>query len=146
MSLDKNNIPVGPEVNVKRTIENPTPEQIEALVAECSGRGGSEDELHVSVEGWRKDTVEVGGTMLAKVGAVLRRCGSAVVSIVVIRDGEALESLWLTVNKVHNGRKVFRGPEYAFAPVDVESKPFPKAQEVEADAYMVGIEERGERS
>lgn len=101
-----------------------TKEGIAALRERCAGKQGHEDAesvLHWSK--WDADHVEVYTTGRgADIARIIDRCGSAIESFSETSDG----GVRLIVKvRSGDGKKVFRGIEYAFAPVDVESKPFP---------------------
>ena len=99
-----------------------TPERLSALREQCSGKAGHADAE--TVLHWDKgdpDHVEVYTTGRgADIARIIDRCGSAIESFQ--RSGDSVK---LRIRKHHDGRKAFRGIEFAFAPVDVDSTPFP---------------------
>lgn len=104
-----------------------TPEALEALAERCKGfGGGQETECNLTFEGWNPDWVEVGGTRKLEVAKVIERCGSAVLGF-----WENEHSVTLRVARKHpeTGKRVFRGFQYAFSPVDISSAPFPGQEE-----------------
>lgn len=101
-----------------------TPENLTALAAKYSGLGGDDEaETVLAWEKWEPDRVEFTSTRGADIARLIRRCGSAVTEWVDL--GESV-TLRLT-KKAQNGRRAFRGMEYAFAPLDVPSEPWDRS-------------------
>jgi hypothetical protein len=105
-----------------------TPDLLEKLAQECKGRGGSEDEINLAWEAWNPKYVELSTSYLSAVGAIIKRCGSAVTHFFAAHDQNgrvATVTLRISTRHPETKAKVFRGFGYAFAPVDVEKTPFP---------------------
>ena len=105
-----------------KTWKKPTAKILASIRAECSGRGGdyeSETTLHWCK--WQPGVVEFYSRKGADVIPIIDRCGSMIDRYYVHED-----SVWFRIQtKTPEGKRVFRGFGYAFAPLDVESKPFP---------------------
>jgi hypothetical protein len=107
-----------------------TADNLSALAAKYGGRAGDDEAETILM--WRKDdptSVEFTSTRGADIARMIRRCGSAVAEFV-----DFGESVTLRLHqKNREGRKAWRGMEYAFAPLDVESEAwdskYPKADE-----------------
>lgn len=98
-----------------------TEESLASLCERCKGKsGGNEAETVLCYEAWNPDYVEITTSRLADVPAIVHRCGSAVLCY-----WEHSESVTLRISRKVNGKRIFRGFEYAFAPVDVVSSPWP---------------------
>lgn len=98
-----------------------TPEGLEALRRRChksTGDRESEEVLHWNRLDAAAGYVEVTGAgRLSTIGRIIDRCGSA-----VLGWRAAPESITLRVRiRTESGAVVFRGIEYAFAPVDMPS-------------------------
>ena len=103
----------------------PTKANLEIIDRLCSGKGG--DFEAEAVLGWSKWEADRGYVTFtsrrgADISAVIRRCGSAIRRFSKLGDEVSFEINMKTIE----GKNVFRGFQYAFAPIDIESKPLPK--------------------
>ncbi len=99
-----------------------TPALRAELMEDCKGKGGDPDAETVLNYTKRSHThVDFYSCRGSDVCRVLRRAGSAVESFTKRDEGVSLKVRIRT----EDGRKVFRGFEFSFAPIDVESQPMP---------------------
>lgn len=102
-----------------------TPALLNQLRAAARGLSGDQDAE--AVLGWTKHDsaqgyVDFYSCRGSDILRVIDRCGSQIISFTK-RD----ESISLRIRiRSEGGQKVFRGMEFAFAPVDVESAPLPE--------------------
>lgn len=95
-----------------------TPEAIAALIDRYSGRSGGNDAETIIT--WSKGgTVTVWSTCGADIARILRRCGSGLLDFQEFDAGGGSIRMNFDASAV-------RGPEGAFKPRDVDSKPFPR--------------------
>jgi len=95
-----------------------TPAHIAALIDRYSGRSGGNDAETIIT--WSKgDTVTVWSTCGADIARILRRCGSGLLDFREFDAGGGSIRMTFRADDV-------RGPEGAFKPRDVDSKPFPR--------------------
>jgi hypothetical protein len=111
-----------------------TPDTLAALVAKYRGKKGDPDaESSLMTEKSKPGTVLYYTSRGADIGWLVKRCGSAVVQF-----WDCGGSVTLEIRTEHDGRRVFRGLQYAFAPIDNDNtgKPFPGSQERNAWAAV----------
>lgn len=115
-----------------------TPETVAALVERHKGRtGGQGAEATLMWAASRPGFVEVTTSRGALVTDVVRRCGSAMTRFWDCGEYVTMEF----PARDAEGRKVFRGIEYAFAPIDIDygrfgAWPAPRRSDGQTDAGL----------
>ena len=118
---------------------HPTPEDLAALRARCSGKKGDSDSetvLSRSADEEDQGFVAVFSARGADIARIIDRCGSQILWYHEEGEGESVDLKIST--------KVFRGIEYAFTPVDKEKKPFPGREHIESKKVEAAPQETTE--
>jgi len=97
-----------------RVVRNPSPEYIAAAIELCSYKGGPDDETVLTDAGWERAAgyVSIYCGHGAKAANILKRVGSCVLEITLIKDREHL-GVALRIE-----RRAFRGIDLAFKRLD----------------------------